>query len=566
MRIAKLQCLLIVILLSVLQIKNSYAFYECLVDPIPYPTTPEINNCIKLIEFLKSQNQDVSAWCSNQNNYKQCCLTCQNYNKCKNIAYDQNCEAKARLGQCNQIMANFLPVSYFCPKSCGKCSQTLSCNTLTSGCNGGTCYSATYFSQTSVQCICPANKGGAYCQQTNACLANSCLNGATCVPLYEQATQYACLCRPGYFGNNCEFSGCVNGQQCQNGGICETNNNLTPYCKCPVGYTGQNCEQYIGGCITNICLNGGSCVPSATNPTSYYCACTEYYTGSNCQRRLLCNALLCQNNGICHENLNGGSPYCECPAGTSGLYCQDRDNGCSLNPCQNQGTCIPLRDNDYICICKSTNSGRNCEYYSQGCGNFICQNGGTCYLNSLSQAMCNCQNGFEGQYCERYRATCISNYCLNGGTCIPSATGLNTCLCPVGFIGNKCEYAVNCDRGDQSISQCQNWAQRGFCKLKYTYNSIPVPIYCPISCNMCNDNQLCTDSTPQCYNWKQQNLCPSIAMQNNGLCRKSCGGCYFSRMKKVVIDDDNMVNILTDNFNTTTVAPTTTTYLVESNP
>lgn len=70
------------------------------------------------------------------------------------------------MGQCNQVMANSLPVSYFCAKSCGKCDSKISCDTLATGCNGGQCYHVTYFSQHSVKCICPPNKGGQYCQSS----------------------------------------------------------------------------------------------------------------------------------------------------------------------------------------------------------------------------------------------------------------------------------------------------------------------------------------------------------------------------------------------------------------
>ena len=68
-------------------------FKECPVSPVPYKTTPEINNCLKLVAFVKSQGQNVAEWCSIANNYKQCCITCQsNYLKynsvIKNVFYN----------------------------------------------------------------------------------------------------------------------------------------------------------------------------------------------------------------------------------------------------------------------------------------------------------------------------------------------------------------------------------------------------------------------------------------------------------------------------------------------
>lgn len=514
--------------------KTAHGFYECPVHPVPYKTTPEINNCLKLVAFVKSQGQNVAEWCSNANNYKQCCITCQNYNSCKNIAYDASCEEKARNNQCNQIMANFLPVSYFCQKSCNRCNSKIECNSLVSGCNGGQCYAATYFSQPSLQCMCPHGKGGTYCQESNACLLNPCLNQGECVPLYEQEHKYACSCKPGFYGKNCEFAnvGCVNGQECENGGSCHYNQlTQAPYCKCQPGYVGFNCESYIGGCLNNKCYNGGSCIPSKPSPSQYYCVCPAGYSGYNCETKLLCHTLTCQNNGICRESISGGSPYCECQPNYSGAYCQNKNDGCSANPCKNSGTCIPLNLNDYFCICKEHYNGKNCQYMTNGCDRISCQNGGTCYLNTHGMPVCLCNQGFVGEYCQTYVGSCNSQVCLNGGTCIPNRyNGLHACICPSGYIGDKCEYKINCDRGDTNIAQCRSWSSMGFCNLKYTYNQMPVPVFCPISCNVCN--LLCYDAVDQCPLWSSQGICGSINLQNNGLCRKSCGQCYYSKMKK----------------------------------
>ena len=85
---------------------------------------------------------------------------------CRNIAYDGNCDDKVKSGQCSQLMANNLPVSFFCQKSCGQCSSQISCDNLATSCNGGQCYDITIFSQQSVRCVCPSNKGGQYCQSS----------------------------------------------------------------------------------------------------------------------------------------------------------------------------------------------------------------------------------------------------------------------------------------------------------------------------------------------------------------------------------------------------------------
>lgn len=515
---------------------NSFGFNECPISHSPYPGNKDINNCLQLLAFLKSQGQNVAQWCSNQNNYQQCCITCQNiksdYNTCKNLAYNQDCDLKAKENKCNQIMANNLPVSYFCAKSCGNCNVPLSCSTLSSGCNGGKCYPATYFSEPSVNCVCPSTKGGTYCQQYNSCSISPCLNQGECIPLYEQHGRYVCNCKPGFNGPNCQYImvGCGGSIACQNGGTCQTSANGAAYCSCPSGYIGTSCESYRGGCLQNFCQNGGSCIPTHTSPT-YYCVCNSQFTGYNCQTQRLCSTFnYCQNGGTCVESNNGGTPICQCKNGFSGVYCEKSSVGCGNSPCLNKGTCISLNENNYICVCSVTYFGKNCEFTNLGCDNTVCQNGGSCVLNSNNKPICLCESSFTGTNCETFIGSCNPLMCINGGTCLPNAyNGLNKCICPPMYTGNNCELLINCDRGDQSISQCRSWSSLGFCNLKYTYNGVSVPMYCPISCNMCN--QQCTDAVNECSNWATQGLCGSIVSQNNGLCRKSCNQCYYTKMK-----------------------------------
>ncbi len=49
---------------------------ECPISPLPFPKTPEINNCLQLFAYIQSQGASTEQWCQNPNNQKQCCLTC----------------------------------------------------------------------------------------------------------------------------------------------------------------------------------------------------------------------------------------------------------------------------------------------------------------------------------------------------------------------------------------------------------------------------------------------------------------------------------------------------------
>ncbi|XP_068192818.1 cadherin EGF LAG seven-pass G-type receptor 3 [Antennarius striatus] len=85
-------------------------------------------------------------------------------------------------------------------------------------------------------------------------------------------------------------------------------------CRCPVGFTGDYCENEINLCYSSPCLNGGVC---ARREGGYTCICREDYTGDRCEsdrRQGRCVPGVCRNGGTCRE-LSGGGFRCECPAG-----------------------------------------------------------------------------------------------------------------------------------------------------------------------------------------------------------------------------------------------------------
>ena len=151
-----------------------------------------------------------------------------------------------------------------------------------------------------------------------------------------------------------------------------------------------------------------------------------------------------------------------------------------------------------------------------------CQNGGTCTVGSVGQALCSCPIGFTGLVCNQTIANC---FCQNGGRC----NGNNRCICLANFYGTNCEFALTstiCSRGDVDSDRCRGWRSNGFCSFSYTFNNVPILIYCPISCNVCNDiKQLCQDSQRSCEVWARLNFCDVVNRENPNLCRRSCGLC-----------------------------------------
>ena len=54
---------------------------------------------------------------------------------------------------------------------------------------------------------------------------------------------------------------------------------------------------------------------------------------------------------------------------------------------------------------------------------------------------------------------------------------------------------------------------------------VPVPIYCPNSCNLCKTVSACSDSQSACETWANLGLCTTVNSKDPNLCKRSCGLC-----------------------------------------
>ena len=141
---------------------------------------------------------------------------------------------------------------------------------------------------------------------------------------------------------------------------CEPQLDGSVNCVCPTGYNGINCNNYIGVCIPNPCMNNGSCQDI---PGSFICSCPSPLSGRLCEVDTVndCDTVLnpCANNGTCMDNINGYS--CVCADGFTSANCTVNIDDCDPNPCMNGGSCEDLI-NDYICQCASGYAGGNCSF------------------------------------------------------------------------------------------------------------------------------------------------------------------------------------------------------------
>lgn len=77
-----------------------------------------------------------------------------------------------------------------------------------------------------------------------------------------------------------------------------------------------------------------------------------------------------------------------------GLKCYF-ENDCSVNPCQNGGSCTP-QVGGYSCKCVPGYNGVNCQHLIDYCQSNPCMYGGVC-TTDINKYVCNCQPGFGGK-------------------------------------------------------------------------------------------------------------------------------------------------------------------------
>lgn len=117
--------------------------------------------------------------------------------------------------------------------------------------------------------------------------------------------------------------------------------------------------------------------------------------------------------------------------------------------------------------------------------------------------------------------------------------------CQQNHYGPNCEFHVTpqkCMEGDSDKTMCSQWKKGDYCDFKYTYNDTPIPIYCPVSCGLCQtaviintqssnsyssppSSSSCVDSQTSCTQWAALGLCSVVNAQDPNLCRRSCGNC-----------------------------------------
>ncbi|CAF1031937.1 unnamed protein product [Rotaria sordida] len=143
--------------------------------------------------------------------------------------------------------------------------------------------------------------------------------------------QYECE-DTNYIGSYCNVTNdiCKMSQPCRNQGICYFNETLPLQymCKCPIGYSGYDCEYDNRICKNNTCWHDGNCVEmngtvSLNNKTTFKCICKPGYNGPQCELISdMCINIKCENKGVCISSHLSWRCHCLDSSLYSGKYCE----------------------------------------------------------------------------------------------------------------------------------------------------------------------------------------------------------------------------------------------------
>ncbi|CAF4786385.1 unnamed protein product [Rotaria socialis] len=508
--------------------------YECQCVP-PYGGTncdlivnvcipnPCFNNghCIRNLTI-----QDGEYRCECQTDYMG--TRCEYFNGCSSSPCQND-------GQCISSIVNC--TSTTCPISCICSNGTTGvyCEQLDMSClNGGTCL--TNETTDISYCQCPANTTGSRCETIQiVCTNTTCSNNGVCsIDTSSDENRAYCVCDEGYTGENCQTSilpptHCSR-KPCGNDGTCIQTSVSSYYCICSNGLTGQSCNSTaLISCASSPCRHLSTCQEiDSTNPPSYKCICPNYLTGDRCQYTNTCQKRPCLNQGNCIPLGPQNNFMCLCSPGFGHYDCSIYLGlSCNTSLCVNDGICDHNGTN-IQCICPINFAGPRCEWNSV-CSVNTCQNGGTCRQIAPTMAECLCQTGFTGPTCN-LRDSCAISPCKNGGGCTTLLVDTGTdwsayrCVCPPGIYGQNC---------DTAISSCSNMICPPY-KICSEQATGPV-CTCPANKvgTFCQYNNPCNQSSSICHNGGtcvSSNTDPPISSCH---CREDYTGTYCEIVKEI---------------------------------
>ncbi|CAF1210266.1 unnamed protein product [Adineta ricciae] len=112
-----------------------------------------------------------------------------------------------------------------------------------------------------------------------SCNTLNCIHGY-CLRYLNYPYHTFCHCHQHWSGPQCDTNMIC---PCFQGGKCLSQASK-PFCICPLGRFGANCQGWFNPCKTIQCLNGGTCIPfDERADITYQCICPDGYSGSYCE-------------------------------------------------------------------------------------------------------------------------------------------------------------------------------------------------------------------------------------------------------------------------------------------
>lgn len=316
--------------------------------------------------------------------------------------------------------------------------------------------------------------------------------------------------------------------------------------RCPVSYTGSQCNYQTYWCPSMICLGSPKGHANCFRYVSYDCKCTSnisckienaepsFLNGNDCFDINRVN----KNKGVYYNyyaefynynNDNIGMYTCGCKPNFGRKNVQNCEiSSCAnnvTNPCSSNENCFErsaLSNGLNFLYCSCPTGGSCLKTESKNCTN-ICADHAKChsiFTNSYFTAnfnsfdlkdsfMCKC-NSTNATDCYKEDDPCANKQCLNGGTCVSvNKRGRRNavCLCAEGTTGRVCESFLKClEPSKQGRESC-------FFGGKCIYSL--------------EDYYLGNEYTCECregFTGKFCNECPPDACENGGRCSLNSDG------------------------------------------
>ncbi|CAH1777875.1 unnamed protein product, partial [Owenia fusiformis] len=361
-------------------------------------------------------------------------------------------------------------------------------------------------------CCCDNQYTGNRCEVFfNYCISQPCLNGGTCNPIVGG---YTCTCLIDYTGTHCETYDPQCPPNYYNPPACNV------YCSaaddCDRGH--YTCDPNTGAkvCLPGYAVPENDCkfktIPPPTDPDCptdspcVYgrcyrrgCCCNEHYTGTRCETFInYCISQPCLNGGTCNQIVGGYT--CTCSRDFTGTHCETYDPQCPpnyYNPPACNVYCLAADDCDRghytcdpntgskFCLPGYTMPENNCTIKTiPPPSDPECPTDSPCVYGRCYRQGCCCNNHYTGDRCETIIDYCSTQPCQNGATCSPAAGGRGyVCTCLPNFTGMLCE-TYNCPPNYYNPPECNNYClaandcERGHYTCdQYTGTKICLPGY-----------------------------------------------------------------------------------------